>query len=591
MDQVVPEDERPDGRVSTPETRQLREATRSLRLHLDYLPAVFHWNGAADLFFAELAWPFARQRYACCDSLLGAGFGGTVVGAMARSLLVDALRWQWIGAAPRKRLPSLLGWMLEERSRICWTLDQHDASCPILPRWFAPLIGVTDLTGSSPEWLHAPTVPSDDELLDLFLAEPVTPPADPTIDDTTPRGLLTTARSLLHVAGLRGAVLVLGHAGHGNLLGALSSFTEDGTPGHDLRADHEALFMHVAAVGVTTTLLGVWAAAPESWPPEIDDAYLLRTVELTKAVVAAATAIHGLGTPKSVAGGSKKRRPRSNDAVLHPGAILRNEDLLPDVNPLLGRVISAAELYTQYAQSWSPSLGPSDTQPRLASILTHGLATSNLTAVMSTYDQDGGNMIAVFAARMLLEEAARYAWMTSISTEEEFMDRSKRYFDEFRFRRRKAIEAFTGNGVDRANAEKLFEFPKNIKISTPMDTTTKGRQPLPSMATLLREMGADYPETAWLDIAYSLLSQVTHSTPIGHLHTVTLDDGTLRAGTITKEFLGLTLDAACLGSAHLLGWSSVLLTAGREDARIYKRMLLQKAYHVHDAARMLHGLD
>ncbi|MEU4522976.1 hypothetical protein AB0F52_30240 [Amycolatopsis sp. NPDC024027] len=591
MDELVSDDERPDGRASSPETRQLREATRALRLHLDYLPAVFHWGGAADLFFAELAWPFARQRYGCCDSLLGAGFGGTVLGAIARSLLIDALRWQWIGAAPRRRLPSLVGWMLEERSRICRTLEERDASCPILPRWFAPLIGVTDLTGSAPEWLHAPTVPSDDELLDLFLAEPATQPVDPKIGDTTPQGLLATARSMLHVAGLRGAVLMLGHAGHGNLLGALSSFAEDGAPDHDLRADHEALFMHVAAVGVTTTLLGVWATAPESWPPEIGQTYLIRTVELTKAVVQAATTIHKLGTPKPVAAGSKKRRPRSDDAVLHQGAILRAEDLLPDVNPLLGRVISAAELYAQYVQSWSPSLGPSDTQPRLAAILTHGLAMSNLIAVMSTYDQVGGNIIAVFAARMLLEEAARYAWMTSITTEEEFMERSKRYFDEFRFRRKKAIDAFTGNGVDRVNAEKLFELPKNIKITTPMDIIAKGRQPLPPMATLLREMGAEYPETAWLDVAYSLLSQVTHSSPIGHLHTVALEKDNLRAGVISKELLGLTLDAACLGSAHLLGWSSLLLTGRREDARIYKRTLLQKAYHVHDAARMLHGLD
>ena len=73
--------QRPDGRATSPETDRLRAATRALRLHLDYLPAVFHYDESAAEFFTERALPSARQRYDCAESLIGASFGGTVLGA------------------------------------------------------------------------------------------------------------------------------------------------------------------------------------------------------------------------------------------------------------------------------------------------------------------------------------------------------------------------------------------------------------------------------------------------------------------------------------------------------------------------------
>jgi len=84
-----------------------------LRLHLDGLPAVFHFDGAGDQFLAESVFPFARWRYGCADSLLGSGMGGTVVGALARSLFDDGLRWQWIAQDAAERRCALMGSMLD----------------------------------------------------------------------------------------------------------------------------------------------------------------------------------------------------------------------------------------------------------------------------------------------------------------------------------------------------------------------------------------------------------------------------------------------------------------------------------------------
>ncbi|MER7315137.1 MULTISPECIES: hypothetical protein [Streptomyces] len=148
--------------------------------------------------------------------------GGTVVGALARSLFDDGLLWQWIAQSLAERRRALLGSMLEERDRIRGFLAEHEVSCPNLARWFVPLDGITDLTGASLEALSAPSLPATEELLDLFLASPPVQPVQPVLVGGGIEELLKAARGMLAMSGLRGAVMILGHAGHGNLLGMWS---------------------------------------------------------------------------------------------------------------------------------------------------------------------------------------------------------------------------------------------------------------------------------------------------------------------------------------------------------------------------------
>lgn len=580
---------RPDGRASTSETRKLRAATRALRYHVDTFPIDYDLDVPGDRFLAGLAFMFARQRYDCAESMLGAGFGGTVLGSMARSLFVDGLRWLWIGERPERRR-SLLGDLLEERNRICVLLEETDASCPVLPRWFMPLPDVADLTGQSLTWLDAPPMPSEDELLHDFLARSDLDPA-PGQAKGEQAVLLRRARTLLDMTGLRGAVMVLAHAGHGNFLGLQSSLTEDGAVGYDLRADHEALFMQVAAVGVTATLLGAAAAIPESWPLDVPrDPFLQGAVDLTAAVAGAAAPIHRLGTARRAPVQIKKKSaPPRGMAVLRPCAVLAADDLVPDINSAEA-VIAAAEKY--YELAGSMPIRPWDYgNPLLHTMLAYGGGHSNLQAVMSTYDQPGSEIIAVFAARMLLEEAARLVWRYSTPDETAFKARAKQYFDEYRARQKKTIDTLASSGVPRADAQRIFVRPNNVLIVTPDDEIAKGRTPIPTISSLLRQMGALDPQPGWLEVAYSLLSQITHSTPIGHLHTVRVRNGIWHGNELSPEMLSLALDTACLGSAHLIGLSAVILTHMSSEASEYRENLLNQAATVHNAARMVHGLD
>ena len=173
----------------------------------------------------------------------------------------------------------------------------------------------------------------------------------------------------------------------------------------------------------------------------------------------------------------------------------------------------------------------------------------------------------------------------------EFEARAKQYFDEFRARRKKTIDLLAGSGVLRADAERMFKLPANVLVVTPHDDIARDREPLPSISRLLRTMGEPFAEPGWLDVAYSLLSQTTHSTPIGHMHTVRFRDDTSHGGELTPEMLALALDIACLSSAILIGLSAQIVSNNSGEAQSYHQELMRRAGQVHRAAQLVHYLD
>ncbi len=572
------ETSRPDGRVATPEQATLRRATRALRLHLDGLSITYDSATTGDRFLAGLAFMSARQRYDLADSLIGAGFGGTVLGALSRSVFVDGLRWIWISADPDGRRAALVGDLHHERDRICRLIQDTECTCPNLARWLMPVPRPADLL-DPPSAAGTSRTSSDDALLADFLARGATtsPPPD-------------RADRLLDVAGLRGAVRVLADAGQGNFRGQLSSLTAGGAVGHDLRADHEALFLPLAAAGATATLLGAAATVPELWPAEVArSAYLDRAVELASEVARSARALHGRGPARPAAVSTAGTSEGPLATPLHPSAVLDPQSLLPDVVSTTATA-AAAERFFEVAQSGLVSPWASG-DAVLHAVLTYGSAHSQLQAVMSTYAQPASEMVAVFAARMLLEEAARLAWRYRVGDEDEFKVRAVQYFDEFRRKRIRTIALLTGSGVPRDAAEALFALPPSVKMPVVPPKVRKGRTPVPSVSALLRELGRGYAEPGWLELAYSLLSQATHATPLGILHTVRANGDEWQGNTISPELLALALDVACLSSAELLGTATLVLTGLDAESIAHRGRLQAAALDVHRVARLVHGLD
>jgi hypothetical protein len=572
---------RPDGREETPALAALRDATRALRLHLNALPVDFNEVTTPDRFLTGLAFMSACQRFEAAESMIGSGFGGTVLGSLCRSVFFDGLRWLWVSADPGTRRRALLGDLIAERNRMCKTLVPPESSCGNLQRWLQPIPPIADLTGESMTWLDAPTFPSEQGLLDDYL----------TGSPTDPSSASARSAALLDVAGLRGAVYVLAHAGHGNVLGLQSTVSEDGVPGHDLRADHEALFMHVASAGAVATLLGTAAALPDMWPADVEqEPFLDEAVRLASVVATAARPIHKLSTTKKFNVPVRVAEPVAAAGLIDPRVVVASEDWWPDNNSI-DKVAVKAEAYWELARSFRVDMWAHG-NPALHEALNFAGAHSNLSVVLSTYDRPGAEVIAVFAARMLLEESARLRWRFASADEDVFKARATQYFDEMRARSAKTIELLTGNGVPRADAEAILALPKNGSyIANPNQTITKIRKPIPTITSMLRDYGRGFPEKRWFEVAYSFLSQTVHATPVGYLHGIRYTTEGWNAYGMSPEMLGLALDVACWASAHMISHSTVIFSNISAESLAFRDELTEAAYRVHEAARLVHGLD
>ncbi|MFF2622452.1 hypothetical protein [Oerskovia jenensis] len=544
------------------------------------MPIDFNDVTTPDRFLTGLAFMSARQRFEAAESMIGSGFGGTVLGSLCRSVFFDGLRWLWVSADPGTRRRALLGDLVLERNRMCRTLVPPDSSCGNLQRWLQPVPPLSDLTGESMTWLDAPTFPSEKALLDDYLTGS---PADPSS---------ASARSaaLLDVAGLRGAVYVLAHAGHGNYLGLQSTVSDDGVPGHDLRADHEALFMHVASAGVVATLLGSSAALPDLWPADVEqDPFIDEAVRLASVVAAAARPIHKLSTTKKFNVPVKAADPVPPTGLIDPRVVVASEDWWPDTNSIQ-EVAERAEAYWDLARSFPVDMWAHG-NPALHEALNFAGAHSNLSVVLSTYDRPGSEVIAVFAARMLLEESARLRWRFASAEADAFKARATQYFDEMRARAAKTVDLLAGNGVPRADAVSILTLPQNGTYIANPQTVAKRRTPIPTITSMLRDYGRGFPEERWFEVAYSFLSQTVHATPVGYLHGIRYTSEGWDAYSMSPEMLGLALDVACWASAHMIGHSSVIFSNISAESIAFRNELTETAYRVHEAARLVHGLD
>lgn len=192
---------------------------------------------------------------------------------------------------------------------------------------------------------------------------------------------------------------------------------------------------------------------------------------------------------------------------------------------------------------------------------------------------------------MLLEEAARHAWRYRDGSPTKFTARATQYFDEYRQKQKKTIDLLAGNGVPLKDARALFALPANVRTPTVAPSVRKNREKLPSTTAMLAQLGEPFAEPGWLQVAYSLLSQVTHATPVGLMHSIRWNGETWAGNELSPEMLGLALDVACLSSAILIGQSAAALTGGAESAIEYRRALGASAVRVHRAGQLVHGLD
>lgn len=94
--------------------------------------------------------------------------------------------------------------------------------------------------------------------------------------------------------------------------------------------------------------------------------------------------------------------------------------------------------------------------------------------------------------------------------ESAFKTRAKQFFDEYRAREKRRGDTLTGSGVLRTDALRIFARPGNVLMVHPDDESQGESAPALHRQDAPGD-GSPYPEPGWLEVAYSLLSQITHS--------------------------------------------------------------------------------
>ena len=144
-----------------------------------------------------------------------------------------------------------------------------------------------------------------------------------------------------------------------------------------------------------------------------------------------------------------------------------------------------------------------------------------------------------------------------------------------------------------AIARLLDPLPADLVPSLDARRTPPGQPPpqVPSARHLMVRLGAGFPEPGWTVLAYSLLSQLTHATPLGLLHTI---GGVVGGETaMSPEMTALVIDAVCMGAAVALPSPAAVfsMNAGLGPVDDWAYELRRASYGIHDVARRVHFLD
>lgn len=113
--------------------------------------------------------------------------------------------------------------------------------------------------------------------------------------------------------------------------------------------------------------------------------------------------------------------------------------------------------------------------------------------------------------------------------------------------------------------------------------------PLLSVSVMLDKLGDMFSEPGWLQVAYSLLSQMTHTTALGLFHLARLWRGQLRGGELSSEMTALSLDIECVPGARILGTAGLILRNLHDDAGRWRDELLRLVRGVQLVRRIEHG--
>ncbi len=442
--------------------------------------------------------------------------GHAVAAALARSLIEQAAYWDW-ALATGVGVGHLDTWAALEYQRLEQLADEIDDRTWL--KWLLP-------PGTSFQMPAGTSIPSNPHeavrRLGFGLDEAVLEP--------------------LRFEGLRAAHQILELLAHGNLMGAAILAQQ---PDMQLPDRMTAIATHLAAAGATAVTLAVAAG----------NAQLGAAHAQFRQVADAASGIHGLPAHSP---GAKHRPDRPPHASVSPSLRAAAEaERMPPAPPELTQLgmaylDAAYDLASAVASDHAWSADPETWIPRQS----FRFAVSNLVVVRSGLEEDLGKAILPFAARMLLEDGARWASLLPDETNARPSGTLKALVGDATRRRDRIAQSLRSEGVPQRLIDDLLGAARSIP------RPESEAQPPPGLDDMLQ---TGYPNSSGVDSAramYGVLSQFTHATPISNWH-IRRD----KFSSLTAPTYAITLEATARGFERIACITSVLAGISAETLR------------------------
>ena len=547
----------------------------------------FDERAPLDRFLGTAAVTASGSHLMAVEELLREGVCGLQAAATARAMLDGALLWAWV-AERRDDREQVLGTLaVEEWDRL---VAAAAAGCGIGPRCVD-------------RWR-----PASLEELGRFRSPGSAPDASTLAAGVADGSISGTAASMLRFDGLEVAVAVLAECSHFNRFAALyapipllSSADPEPGPfdlGGRLLGEVHALVAQVAAQSFAAVCLASSGLHPGPLLGSTNSALPLDPIlDATIDVCDSAATIHGLGVPTRPApirvlrGAPPGREGTVRLAIARP---TRSEREAVDV------IRSAGCRMFDAVYEAAPAITVVHPVSRLRCVVLP-LYASTMWAFRTIAHEKNVTAVAAFAARQLVEEAARWDWSLDTQlSEDEKVRRANGLMLDMKRSRRRVLRAATSAGLTERSVRAFVE-PNGFDVLDLVSGSGDG-EPVPmspaASLTSIKTRGSE--ASGWLVTAYSVLSQVTHQTPLGVMHAFESDGTNASAGLLTGPIEALAIDTACTASARLLWCIGPLLMGGLRgrdgvmfDAPAYHAWREESAAlaaEVHRLAAPVHGI-
>lgn len=441
---------------------------------------------------ADSAW----YRLGTVNVLIRDQGGGALAATLARGLIEQAAYWDWAIATGvgTKRLDF---WAALELHRLLQTANDIEDWTWL--DWLLP-------PGSAlrvPEGPAVPEKPSEAVRRIGF-------------------GLDDAVLEPLRFDGLLSAYRILDVLAHGNYVGAAILADQLDMQLPDRLA---AIAIHLAAAGATAVAHVL-----------VKDADRLDAVATQfKVVATAASGIHGLPL-QSATTTSRPGRPARSKQTPPLNIAATAEQMFPAPAVLtelaLGFLDAADDLAGVVASDSAWSSGPDGWIPRQS----FKLAVSNLLIIRGGLEGNLGKALMPIAARMLLEDGARWMWLLHRAETTTPGEALEALANDGRVRRKQISMGLQSDGVPQHLIDELLGAAGAIPAPEPASPS------LPALSEMLKVAYPNFSEVQYAPAMYGVLSQFVHATPISNWH-IRRDT----FPTLTAPTFAISLEAAARG--------------------------------------------